>query len=466
MNAHCLTTSFRPDRRYGGWTLIAYSCLLGCAAIGCTGSSNEYVPPPPPTVTYANPIEAPITPFVDENGTTEAAKESEVRARVRGFLKAIEFQPGQFVKQGDVLYKIERDQYEAAVESSTAAVETAIAAIGVAEASVKNAQAAEFKTDQDLEREERLKTQNASSEAQYDAAKAASAAAKAALEAAHANVKAARSQKLQAEAALRQATIDLDFTVVRAEIDGKITKSNFKIGNLVEDGSHLATIIDDREIFANFSISDRAALRIMKARSAGQETSAEAGRKSWEGTPVYLAREGDKGYPFEGTLDNVDQAGIDVETGTLGLRGIFANPENQLLPGMFVSLRVPAARVVDSLLIPERAVLRDQQGSFVLTIGEDNQVGRARINMGQAVSGWAMVLDGLSPTTRVVVDGLQFARPGATVVPDEVTFAVDATMLMRGMSDPEDSRTAPMPEDAVPANGESSAPSTPPTKQQ
>ncbi len=266
---------------------------------------------------------------------------------------------------------------------------------------------------------------------------------KAALEAARANVTAAQSQKLQADADLRQANIDLDFTEVRAEIDGRITKSNFKIGNLVENGSHLATIVDDRVVFANFSISDRALLRIMRVRNAARTDDSEVGRESWGGTPVYLAREGDQGYPFEGKLDNVDQAGIDVSTGTLGLRGIFENANDQLVPGLFVSLRVPASDAVNSLLIPERAVMRDQQGTFVLTIGDDNKIVRASIEMGQAVSGWAIVSRGIDPATRVVVDGLQFARPGSTVIPNVATFEVDATMLLRGMSDPDSSMTAP-----------------------
>ncbi len=256
--------------------------------MGCSQASNEYVEPPPPEVTYANPIEAPITPFIDQNGVTEAANEAEVQSRVRGFLKSIEFQPGQSVKQGDLLYTIERDEYEAAVESATAAVETAVAAIAVAEASVKTAEASVLKATQDLDREERLKARQASSEAVYDAAVAASAAAKASLESARANVTAAQSQKLQADADLKQAKIDLGFTEVRAEIEGRITRSDVKVGNLVDNGSRLATIVDDRQIFANFSVSDRAVLRLINARKAVTSGGQEVGRESWQGTPVFL----------------------------------------------------------------------------------------------------------------------------------------------------------------------------------
>ncbi len=109
--------------------------------------------------------------------------------------------------------------------------------------------------------------------------------------------------------------------------------------------------------------------------------------------------------------------------------------------------------------------MRDQQGTFVLTIGDDNKVGTARINMGQAVGGWAIVLDGIQPATRVVVDGLQFARPGATVVPQEATFEVDATMLLRGMGDPDQSMVAPQSKDAVPARSGAGVPSDQPIEQ-
>jgi hypothetical protein len=101
-----------------------------------------------------------------------------------------------------------------------------------------------------------------------------------------------------------------------------------------------------------------------------------------------------------------------------------------------------------------------------LTIGSDNKVGRARINLGQAVSGWAIVLDGIEPTTRVVVDGLQFARPGTSVLPSAATFEVDATMLLRGLSDPEKSMTAPQSDDAGSSNSGNNASSTEPTEQQ
>ena len=447
------TTDFRCEPRHGGWALIALVCLVGCSQ-----TSNEYVEPPPREVSFAYPILAPITPFVDQTGITEAAYEAEVRSRVRGFLQTIEFESGQSVKQGDLLYTIEKEQYDAAYEVAKASEETAEAAIGVAEAAVKTAEAAVLKAAQDLEREERLKEQNASSQAQYDAAVAETEASKASLESARANVKAAQSTKHQAEAAVRQAKLELDYTDVHAVIDGRITKTNFKVGNLVENGSHLTTIVDANEIFANFSVSDRAALRIMSARNTAGLDQQSPDQPFWRDLPVYLAREGDIGYPFEGKVNDVDQAGVDAATGTLGIRGVFENSENQLLPGLFVTLRVPIFDAVNSLVIPERAILRDQQGTFVLAVGEDNVVVRAPIDFGQAVGGWAIVLGGIEPTTRVIVDGLQFARTGGKVLPNEAKFEIDATMLIRGLSNPDRSETTPQGTSKIDPSNESNQP--------
>ena len=415
-------------------TLFAIGFALSIA--GCGGSKNEYVAPPPPEVTVANPVKADVTPFVEQNGETEAVEEAEVRARVRGFLESIEFQPGQNVKAGDVLYKIERDQYEAEVNSAAATVAAAEAAIAVANALIKTADAEVEKTAQDLKREELLKERNASSQAEYDAAVAAARAAEAERESAKANAEAAAAEKGRAEANLAQAKLDLDYTIVQAPIAGRITKTNFKVGNLVENGSNLATVVNDDNIFANFSISDRSLLKFMEARRAALQAGEQLDDDGWRGSPVYMRRETDDGFPFAGTMDYLDQAGIQADTGTLGLRAIFENSDGRLLPGLFVTVRVPAAESVPSLLVPESATLRDQQGTFVLTINSDQKVEKTPITISQSVSGWAIIQSGIDTSSRVVVDGLQRARPGLEVVATDRQLVVDDFMLMRGMKQP------------------------------
>lgn len=414
--------------------------VVAALASGCGTTKNEYAPPPPPEVTIARPAVVAITPFVEQNGRTEAAEEAEIRARVRGFLQEIKFEPGQMVEVDQELYRIERDQYEAEVNSAQAAVESAQAAVGVADAMIKIAQADVEKTRLDLNREKSLMDQKATSQAQYDATVAAADAANASLESAKANVESARAEQLRAEAALAQAQLDLGYTVVRAPITGRITKTNFKLGNLVENGDHLATVVDDERIFANFSISDRDLLEFMKARTRAMEANEDVDENSdegrWRGSPVYLRRETDDGFPFEGGLDYVDQSGIQAKTGTLGLRAVFDNAAGQLLPGLFVTVRLPAAgKEFESLVIPESATMRDQQGTYVLTVGSTNKVEKTRITVPQSVSGWAIVADGLDKQTRVITLGQQRAREGLeATIAEEKTLEVDAETLMRGNS--------------------------------
>ncbi|MGI9471004.1 MAG: efflux RND transporter periplasmic adaptor subunit [Rubripirellula sp.] len=407
------------------------------ALVGCNRASNEYVAPPPPKVTVAHPVSTEITPFLEQNGRTEASEEAEIRARVRGFIQAIDFQPGQSVKAGRLLYKIEPDQYQAEVNSAQAAVSAAEASIGVAEANIKTAEAEVGRAEQDLKREEQLKVQQASSQAQYDAALAAFDAAKASVESAKANAEAARAEKGSSDANLAQAQLDLGYTNVGAPIEGRITKTFFKLGNLVENGSHLATVVDDNLVFANFSISDRDLLEFMKARQlATGADEDEFDEREWRGHKVYLRRETDEGFPFEGKLDYVDQSGIQSETGTLGLRATFDNSDGRLVPGLFVTVRVPASDSVKSLLVPEASLLRSDQGVFVMIVNSDNVVERRRVTVGQTVTGWAIIQEGLTESDQVVVDGLQRARPTLEVIPESVELEADGESLLRGQGQP------------------------------
>jgi RND family efflux transporter MFP subunit len=404
-----------------------YVALTGAftASVGCNPASNEYVPPPPPKVTVAHPVSTEITPFLEQYGRTEASEEAEVRARVRGFIERIDFEPGQSVDAGKVLYKIEPDLYEAEVNSAAAAVAASEASIGVANAKVGQAR-------QDLNREVQLKAKQASSQAQYDAAVAA-------YDAAEASVESAKAEKGSAEAALAQAKLDLGYTEVTAPIGGEITKTLFKLGNLVENGSHLATVVDSSNVFANFSISDRDLLEFMKARKLAEgadEDDDEFKEAQWRGKKVYLRRETDEGFPFEGKLDYIDQSGIQSKTGTLGLRARFDNEDGQLVPGLFVTVRVPASEAVKSLLVPEASLLRSDQGIFVMTVNSENVVARTRVTVGQTLSGWAIILEGLKESDWVVVDGLQRARPTLKVVPEEVAMEADGQLLLRGQGQP------------------------------
>ena len=244
--------------------------------------------------------------------------------------------------------------------------------------------------------------------------------------------------------------MNFDYTKVHAPIEGAITKTYFKLGNLVENGDRLATVVNDSIIFANFSISDRSLLEFMKAQKLAQTENKIEPKKEddrWRGAKVYLRRETDQGFPFEGELDYVDQAGIEAATGTLGLRASFKNDDRQLLPGLFVTVRIPAEESVESLLIPEAALTRNDQGSFVMTVNSGDEVVQKKVTVGQTVSGWAIIQSGLKDDDQVIINGLQRARAGLKVVPTLKQLSVDAEALLRGRGQPDTASAV------TPANG-------------
>ncbi len=150
--------------------------------------------------------------------------------------------------------------------------------------------------------------------------------------------------------------------------------------------------------------------------------------------PVYLQREIDAGFPFVGALNYIDQKGIDADTGTLGMRGKFENPQDQLFPGLFVTVRVPTGEPREAMLIPEQAILRDQVGQYVLTVDSERKVKRTPIAVDQTISGWGAIGSGVDAETLIVVDGLQRARPGLEVATREITLQVRDEALLRGLT--------------------------------
>jgi RND family efflux transporter MFP subunit len=402
--------------------------------VGCNSSKNTYDPPPPPDVTVAPPVRQSITPFLEQNGVIEAVDEAEVRARVRGFLQEVRFEPGQKVAAGDVIYRIEPDEYQAAVNSAKATVASSEAAIAVAEAMVKTAEAELKRATQNLAREKSLMQQGAGSQATLDAAVAATDGAAAALDSAKANVEAAIATKGSSVASLAQAQLDLEYTTVKSPISGRISATDVKRGNLVDNGAKLATVVDRDRVYANFSISDREMLRLMRSERAEADENEELAAPDWRRAKVFLKREGDDGFPFKGVLDYVDQTGIDATTGTLRLRAQFDNPDDGLIPGMFVSVRIPTGPSMEAMLLPEYAVLRDQRGQYVLLVNGERIVERVGVTVDRTISGWAVIAEGLTIDSRVIVDGLQRARFGLPVNPMDRTLEIDDQTLLRGFA--------------------------------
>ncbi len=415
------------------WFGFLFASLL---ASGCQ-EPNVYQPPPPPKVTVAQPVQQTVDIFLEENGQTEAVGRSEVRSRVQGFLEEIKFDPGKDVKKGDLLYVIEKDEYVAArngakaeLAAANAALQSAIAAIQVKKADLIAAEVKVEASESEFRRQDQLYKDKVVSKSVWEEAKAlrdgslaARLQAQAAIDAANANKQTAEANVARAKASLQKAELNLSYTDVRALISGRITNTQVKLGNLVESGTHLTTIVQREPIWANFNIDERHLLLLVNEHS---ETDGNSDEFDYKSIKVFLQRAGDDGFPFQGHLDYIDQEGVDQGTGTLKLRAVFQNPTNQLFPGLFVRVRVPIGKLENALLVPEKAVGRDQSGPYLLIVNSEQVVERKIVTLGTKYGELVVIEQGISPDARVVIDGIQRARPGSKVDAESVTLSFDA----------------------------------------
>lgn len=363
--------------------------LLSLLAAGCfvsaCGQGGERPAPALPQVTVAQPEVRDVTEYHEYTGTTEAFEAVELRARVQGFLQSIKFEAGAMVKKDQLLFVIDPAAYQAAVQQ--------------AEAEVARAQAQRRLAQATLVRKERAFKDHAVSEVDVIQAKAELAQADAAIKA--------------AGALLDTANINLSYTEVRSPIDGKVGRSLVDVGNLVGQGEAtlLTSVMDHDPVYAYFNVSERVLLRFFELRANGQ-----APAKHEKRPPLYLAVATDKGYPHKGEVDFLDNK-VDPATGTIGARGVFPNPADRLLPGLFVRLRMPIGMLKDALLVPDRVVGSDQRGSYLLVVDETDTVVYKPVKPGVLLDGKRVILEGLKKEDRVIVKGLIRSRPGIKVQP-------------------------------------------------
>jgi membrane fusion protein (multidrug efflux system) len=344
-------------------------------------SGHAQTATPPPAVTVAVVPTQDVAPQTRYIGRVEAVQSVDLRARVEGVLETVAFQEGEHVKQGQTLYEIERDTYEAAVSHAQAAVQSA-------QATLKQAAV-------NLTRYQELTSRGNASRAQLDVAVAQNDTATAAV--------------TSAQSDLRTAQINLGFTTITAPIDGRIGRTAFTVGNLVNASSGaLARIVQLDPIRVVFSISER--------DFVSQITSASGATLDQIGAQFVPALQLSNGadYNQDGKLEFIDNE-IDPNTGTIALRAIFPNPEGILLPGATVNVTVRRAQSKLQPVVPISAVEENRDGKFVLLVDDANKVARQMIKTGvQVGQNWA-VEEGLKGGERLIVDGLQKVQPGMTV---------------------------------------------------
>jgi len=359
-----------------------FAVAAAVAAAGCEGA-NQYVPPPPPPVTVTLPVQRSVTSYATFTGTTKAVATVDLRARVKGFLESIDFNPGDDVNEGKLLFVIDPKPFQAKVDQ-------AAADLANKEAQLANAESEYQRANHLYQRKVIAEEEHVQKRSSRDAAKAAVAAAKATLDAAQ---------------------LDLGYCRISAPVSGRISRNFVDLHNLVGDGQAtlLATIVKEDPIYAYVTVSEADLLRF---RSQVSEGTREDYRKANILLEMGLVDE--TGYPHKGRVDYSDPT-VDPSTGTVQARGIFENPDKKIVPGLFVRLRTPLEERKNGLLVPERAVASDQAGRYVLVVKSDDTVERRGVQVGTAENGWVVIDEGLKADDRVIVDGLQKALPGSKV---------------------------------------------------
>ncbi|MTD95796.1 efflux RND transporter periplasmic adaptor subunit [Hyphomicrobium sp. xq] len=374
--------------------LGAGAAALAVLLTAC-GDRNTYQPPPPAEVTVAKPEQRKVTLYMEVTGSTAAFNRVDLVARVQGFLDKVGYKDGADVKKGDLLFQIDKKDFEIQLQ--------------IAEATQAQQEALLLQADADLKRKQDLVKTAAVSIAQVDESRAKRDSTLAALE--------------QAKGQVAQAKRNLDYTTIVAPFDGTVSARYVDPGAMVGAGepTKLATIVQQKPIYVKFNIDEQQVLTVREQmRIAGVKLS-DLGP-----IPVGFGLQTEQGYPHTGTLDYVAPE-IDSSTGTLAGRAIFDNKDNVLTPGLFVRVRIPKQNNVESLLVPDIALGTSQEGRYLLVVNDKNVVEQRQVQIGELVDGGLRIINsGLEPKERVVVGGVMRALPGNTVVPVMTTASAAA----------------------------------------
>jgi RND family efflux transporter MFP subunit len=372
-----------PGTYFAGAALVlAQFFLTGCRK-----------PPEPPAsaptpVVVSYPVEREVTDYADYTARTAAVDSVEVRARVGGYLEKVNFKEGALVKEGDVLFKIDPRPFKAQV------------AFAKAQVAANEAVAKKAKLD-NVRNKNIAKTPGAISQQELDLYQAAE-------DQAVANVE-------NAKATLEANELNLTFTKVLAPIDGRTSRYNVTLGNLVvADQTLLTTIVSVNPMYVYFDVDERTVLEVRKTIREGKRQSARD--VEW---PVTLSLANEEGFPHKGVIDFVDNQ-VNPKTGTLRIRAVFANENELLSPGYFGRIRVPISNPYKALLVSDRAIDTDQGQKIVYVLDKSNKVFARPVRVGALHGRLRVIEDGIQPGERVIVNGLQQVRPGLVVDPNLV----------------------------------------------
>ncbi|MGO8765297.1 MAG: efflux RND transporter periplasmic adaptor subunit [Limisphaerales bacterium] len=343
---------------------------------GCQRGGGQQTPPPPP-VTVAPVEQKEIVEWSEFTGHTEPIQSVDIRPRVSGYIQKVDFQSGQLVKKGDVLFEIDPRWNQAVFDQ-------------------RQAEYDEAKSEAD--RIQLLLENRAISQEEADTR---------------------RAKYEEAKATLDSARLDLDYTKVRAPIDGRVSRALLTEGNYVNGvaggASLLTTIVSVGPIYAEADVDENSLLKLNSLIAAKEIETNGDGR-----IPVELELADETNFPHQGEVESLDNQ-LNADTGSILLRAVFPNADGQLVPGMFARVRVPLSERHLAVLVNDRAIETDQSQKFVFTLTSSNTVAYQAIQLGPTADGEQIVESGLRPGQKIIVNGLANIRAGMTVSPEGQT---------------------------------------------
>lgn len=363
-------------------------------SIGCRPAALESPPSLSTTFTVSQPIMREVTDYRIFTGTTAAVESVDVQARVTGYLVKLPFAEGTAVKAGELIAEIDPRPYQAKFDAAKGEVALYQAQLNLAQ--------------KEYDRAKAIQAENAGAISQQD------------VDIRQAKVEEASAAIQSAKANLEQYQLDLEFTKVKSPIDGRVSRYYLSVGNLVTQNQTLiTTIVSQSPIYAYFDVDEQTMLHVLRSMYDNKLPPARS-RK----LPVFVGLQDDKGFPHEGTVDFANNV-VDSSTGTIVVRGTFKNPPNEagvrlLLPGMFVRVKLPIGRPRQMPLVAEKAITNDQGQTFLYVIDDQGKVKYQQVRLGRMTAdGLWIVEEGVAPEDRIIVSGIQFAKPGEEVQSEE-----------------------------------------------
>jgi multidrug efflux system membrane fusion protein len=382
------------------WHRVILCVLPGLCILltACPQRQAVTAPPPPPKVTVSQPIAREVVESDEYTGRLDAVESVDVRARVSGYLQSVHFTDGAVVQKGGLLFVIDPRPYQAELNRTKAALEQAIAQYERAQ--------------KDLARVRQLVKWRAVSQEEVDTRAADQRQAEEAVRAARAAVEATQ--------------LNVEFTQVRAPINGRISREFVTVGNLVAGGTAdstlLTRIVSLDPIYCYFDVDERSYLKYSRLWHNGKRA---ASREVKIRVDLGLADE--TGFPHQGNLDFIDNR-LDPNTGTMIGRAVFPNADQALIPGLFARIRLPGSDPYEALLLPDEALGTDQTQRFAFVVNDQNTVEYRKVELGPIIDGLRVIRSGLQPEEWVIVNGVQRVRTGSQVEPQQQAIAADRAL--------------------------------------